>query len=363
MILLLLSVQASANPSNKNNKSFIDNDGTVNLPKMRVPYSDFASPAAKRDFIEQARLLESLTKEYDPAKVSIQQLRHDVDDLQLPALNRLRASFPVIIVPATIGDVHTAVIMPRGGIGIANKNRVLINLHGGGMIVGARYGGEMEAVPIASLAGIKVVTVDYRMAPEAHFPAASEDVANVYRELLKSYRPENIGIYGCSSGAALTAQAVVWFKAHKLPRPGAIGLFGEGALDDSRPGEGDSGYVSAALSGLPVAVSPSKAEVSDDDYTGHADRNDPTVSPANHIDTLKDFPPVLLVSGTRDPGLSTVLYTHAQLVDAGVDADLHVWEGAYHCFVAGGDPAVPEKRQAWQVITRFFDKHLGRRPL
>lgn len=59
------------------------------------------------------------------------------------------------------------------------------------------------------------------MAPEWYFPAASEDVAKVYRELLKSYRPENIGIYGCSAGAGLTSQAVAWFQTHGLPHPPA----------------------------------------------------------------------------------------------------------------------------------------------
>jgi len=70
---------------------------------------------------------------------------------------------------------------------------------------------------------------------------------------------------------------------------------------------------------------------------------------------------VLLISGTRDAGLSTVVYTHAQLVEAGVEADLHAWEGADHCSFAQGDidPKVPETRQAWKVIVRFFDRHLG----
>jgi hypothetical protein len=74
------------------------------------------------------------------------------------------------------------------------------------------------------------------------FPAASEDVAAVYKDLLKTYRPENIGIYGCSAGGALTAQAEAWFQDKKLPNPGALGIFGSGAV---RSGAGESAYVSA----------------------------------------------------------------------------------------------------------------------
>jgi acetyl esterase/lipase len=72
---------------------------------------------------------------------------------------------------------------------------------------------------------IKVVAVDYRLGPENRFPAASEDVTNVYRELLKTYRPENIGIFGCSAGGMLSGQAIPWFLKEHLPLPGAIGVF------------------------------------------------------------------------------------------------------------------------------------------
>jgi monoterpene epsilon-lactone hydrolase len=71
--------------------------------------------------------------------------------------------------------------------------------------------------PIASIGKIKVISVDYRQAPEYAFPSASEDVATVYRELLKTYKPTNIGIYGCSAGGLLTAETIAWFQKEKLP--------------------------------------------------------------------------------------------------------------------------------------------------
>ena len=79
-------------------------------------------------------------------------------------------------------------------------------------------------MPVASLGKIRVVAVDYRQGPEHVFPAASEDVTAVYRELLKHYPAENIGIYGNSAGAVLTAMVIAWFQKEGLPRPGAIGL-------------------------------------------------------------------------------------------------------------------------------------------
>jgi acetyl esterase/lipase len=83
-------------------------------------------------------------------------------------------------------------------------DRVLINLHGGGFK--ADSGSLIESVPVANLTQTKVVSVLYRLAPEHPFPAAVEDTVAVYKELLKTYKPERIGIYGSSAGAVLTPE-------------------------------------------------------------------------------------------------------------------------------------------------------------
>ena len=99
-------------------------------------------------------------------------------------------------------------------------------------------------MPIAFVGKFRVISIDYREAPEYSFPAASEDVAKVYAELLKTYKPTNIGIYGCSAGGPLTAESIAWFQKLKLPLPGAVGMFCEGAAFWT---EGDSGVISMVL--------------------------------------------------------------------------------------------------------------------
>jgi hypothetical protein len=126
--------------------------------------------------------------------------------------------------------VPTKVILPKGGVSVANKGRVLINVHGGGFYAGAGAESLIESIPVAALGKLKVITIDYRQGPEYKFPAASEDTASVYKGLLKDYKPHNIGIYGCSAGGILTAMAVAWLENEKLPLPGAIGIFGAGAF-------------------------------------------------------------------------------------------------------------------------------------
>src|SRR3546814_10511807 len=107
------------------------------------------------------------------------------------ACRRLQTLFDVSIEDQMIGGVRTEVVEPRGGVAPENRRRVLINVHGGAFIGGARTLSRVEAMPIAAIGRIKVISVDYRQGPDFTFPAASEDVAAVYRELIKQYDPRN----------------------------------------------------------------------------------------------------------------------------------------------------------------------------
>jgi epsilon-lactone hydrolase len=113
---------------------------------------------------------------------------------------------------------------PKAVISAANAKRVLIDLHGGGFMGCWPGCAELESIPIAALGRIRVVSLHYREGPKYKHPAASEDVASAYRELLKTYRSQDIGIYDCSAGGMLTGMAVAWFQRHSLPAPGAIAI-------------------------------------------------------------------------------------------------------------------------------------------
>ena len=335
-------------------KVTVDKDGTVHVPAFDVPLSSYMSEEAKRAYIEQR--LNPLT--LDP-KASISQRRAAVDGYYRPLVERGKALYPVHIEEQTIAGVRVDVVTPKEGISERNRNRVLINLHGGGFVVGGGLGGLAESIPIASLGEFRVISVDYRMAPEYKSPAASEDVAAVYRELLKQYEPAAIGIYGCSAGGMLTAMAVAWFQKERLPAPGAIGLF---CTPDGRNYMGgDSGHLALPL-GLPpgstgtLPTTPSPPPMKNP-YFGNADSNDPLFSPFVSSEVLSKFPPALLISGTRDPFLSNVLYIHRALAKAGVEADLNVWDGMWHNFLF--EMNLPESKDAYGVIVKFFDKHLA----
>ena len=265
-------------------------------------------------------------------------------------VERLKKLFPVQVESDVIAGVPVDLVVPIGGVPFRNRDRVLINLHGGAFLWGARSGGLVESIPIASLGQIKVISLDYREGPEHKFPAASVDVETVYAALLRNYRPRNIGIYGTSAGGVLTAESVAWMTAHGVPAPGAIGMLCGSALEL----EGDSVSLAQRLTGTTTAQTLRLIELP---YFKGADPHDPLVFPGNSNAVLARFPTALLITASRDFAMSSVLRTHELLVQAGVSAELHVFEGMWHAFYV--DPEMPESRATYEVIAHFFNRRLG----
>jgi acetyl esterase/lipase len=343
------------------NAVMVDASATVHMPPTAVPFSSLASAEAKAAFLADQEYVNKngwMEKFFGPKQRPIAEQRAILAARFQPALDRVKTLYATQTVPWTVAGVRTEVVTPKEGVAARNKKRVLINLHGGGFVWGAGLMSMLESMPVASLGKIKVVTVDYRQGPEHQFPAASEDVATVYRELLKEYEPENIGIYGCSAGGLLTAEAIVWIAHEKLPRPGAIGIFCASASGWSG---GDSGYLALPLNGLPAPtdlVASDHPEVSNASYFKDADFDSPLVMPIRSAATLAKFPPTLVLSATRDLAMSSAVHTHLQLTKLGVPSELYVWEGLGHGFFTTS-PDLPETREAWDRVTEFFDNHLG----
>jgi acetyl esterase/lipase len=193
------------------------------------------------------------------------------------------------------------------------------------------------------------------MAPEATHPAGVEDVATVYRELLKTYKPKHIGIYGCSAGGALTAQAAAWLPAHGLPQAAAVGIFGAGGV---RFSTGDSAYIAGYVDGsFPPPAKPGETVIDmTRGYFANADMSDAMISPALHAEVLQKFPPALIITGTRAMDMSPAIYTNSQLLKAGKRSTLIVGEGMGHCYMY--QLQLPEARDAYAAIVNFFSENL-----
>jgi acetyl esterase/lipase len=256
---------------------------------------------------------------------------------------------PNTLVDQTMAGVPVHVVTPEN-LPAANRDKVLLNLHGGGF--NSDSGSYTESIPIASYTGIKVVAVLYRLAPEHPFPAAVEDSVAVYKELLKTYKPNHIVIYGTSAGAILTAEVAAKLKQLGLPLPAALGIF-SGMGDFARAGDSMALY---ALRGLTGHLDPPDPRPHDSEYVGSTDPKDPVLSPI--YGDLHGLPPTLFVTSGRDLLLSGTANLHRAYLNAGVDARLVVFDALSHAFWY--DPMLPEAIEANHTMADFFVKQLAR---
>jgi monoterpene epsilon-lactone hydrolase len=337
----LLAQKSSAQSAPQENSSFIDEEGTASITRI-VPVPQTISPEAQKSLARQATPSASREASSEPKKAEPVQTRQMSSDAT-------RAVYPANIEFSTIAGVPVSVVTPLV-VPARKVNRVLINLHGGGF--SADSGSLTESLPIANLTQTKVVSVIYRLSPEHPFPAPIEDVVAVYKDLLKTYEPRNIAIYGSSAGAILTAEVAVKIKQLGLPLPGALGIFSGGG-DFSQIGDSQQIYGVQGLSGHPDTRPKGVQWLGV--YVGSADPKDPVLSPS--FADLHGMPPTLFMTSTRDMMLSDTTLLHRAFLRAGVDARLVVFDGLNHCFWY--DPNLPESREADGIMAKFFETHLG----
>ena len=313
--------------------SYIDENGTAYVTRV-VDVPQTISAEGQKSLIAQHTP--------PPPATQKRQLRQMSSDAMLTV-------YPANIEFSTLAGVPVSVVTPLV-IPASKKDRVLINLHGGGFT--SDSGSLTESIPIANLTETKVISVMYRLAPAHTFPAPVEDVISVYKELLKTYAAHHIAIYGSSAGAVLTPEVAVELKQLGVPLPGALGVFSGGG-DFTRDGDSQQIYGVHGLVGDPDTRPKGVQWLAV--YVGSADPKNPVLSPI--FADLHGMPATLFLTSTRDMLLSKTVTLHRAFLRADVDAELVVFEGLNHCFWY--DPALPESREADQIMADFFDKHLG----
>jgi acetyl esterase/lipase len=317
--------------------------GTTSVPAIEVPSSALMSSEGNASRVEHILTERSLKGR------SVDQINAALFG---PRLQRTRVAYPVTERDETIGGVHVRIYEPRAGIAPTMRGRVLLHVHGGGFVGCFTECGGLEAIPVAAEARVRVISIDYRLAPAAKFPEASEDVAAVYRAVLRTTPANHVGLYGCSAGGLLTAQSLAWFQHQGLPRPAAAWVFCAGG----DPGMGGDSRYTGMLLGDGELPAVGRAGAPQTGYMRGASPADPTAYPARDAATLAKFPPTLVVVGTRDFALSSAVNLHSKLIASGVDARLHVWEGGRHAFFY--DARVPEAQEAYRVMAKFFTERL-----
>lgn len=318
--------------------SYIDAQGTAHVTRV-VPLPQTLSPEA------QQSLARPISDEEPPQTLA--ERRASTDAYTARARVEWSKICPNQIAETKMAGVPVRVVTPDPQPQ-ANRDMVLLNLHGGGF--NSDSGSYTESIPIASYTGIKVVAVLYRLAPEHPFPGAVDDSVAVYKELLKTYAPAHIIVYGTSAGAILTGEVAVKLKQLGLPMPAAMGIF-SGIGDFARTGDSAALF---SLRGLAGHLDPPSAEPHLSEYVGSADVRDPVLSPV-YAD-LRGLPPTLFVTSERDALLSGTVNLERAYLHAGVDAQLIVFDGLPHAFWY--NPALPEAIEANHFMADFFMKQL-----
>jgi epsilon-lactone hydrolase len=243
-----------------------------------------------------------------------------------------------------VEGVRVFVVTPDG----ARPDRVYLDIHGGGFILG---GGDLcRAVAVLSARkyGVTTWSVDYRMPPDDPYPAPLDDCVAAYRGLLREHGPEQVIVGGYSAGANLAAALILRSRDEGLPLPAAALLPSPG-LDLT--GSGDTFKTNLGVDTVIGGAAPLDLL-----YAAGHDPAHPYISPL-FGDFTKGFPPTLLTAGTRDLLLSNAVRMHRALRRAGVTAELHILEAAPH---GGFFGTAPEEDEIDAEIRRFCEEHWPR---
>jgi monoterpene epsilon-lactone hydrolase len=321
----------------------ITDDAVITVPSFQLPMSTYASPEARASLVTRMRRQIMAPIAGADAPDIVRQREMSNRGLKI-SMDAFASRYPCTSSRADVGHVPTETFIPAAGIATANSDRVLISLHGGGFNQGGGgVGGAVEAIPFACLGRIKVIAVDYRLLPEHTLEDAVEDALIVYRDVLESYPAENIGIFGCSAGGALTSWTTAALMRKKLPLPGAIGIFCASLRGFF---EGDSGQLWPRLGSVVRTLAPAD---------GRAEPPNPLSATQ---DEQREFPPTLFLTGTRAFDMSGAVQSHLDLHMAGVDSQLLLFDGMDHGFFIFGH-SLSETRRAHEAIVRFFAVNLG----
>ena len=313
----------------------VDSDGTLHFGPRTVPPPALASPEAVRAYARRMMQRAQSAARGGGGLVATRTAEPVAPSERNWSKNSALKIYPVVEETQTIGGIGVTVYSPKT-IPAKNRNKVALE-----------FEMDAEAIAVASLGQFKVIKVNYRGGGPS-IPG-NEDIVAVYRELLKTYKPKNIGMFGASGGCTLAQTTILWLPKLKLPLPGAVGL--GTCSGGSNPG--DARYT---MNGLDAGLS--SAFSGQAPFRPNAAVRKPGEPPATALDgeIPKGYPPAFLLSGTRDMCLSQTVLLHRKLLRAGVETDLNIFEGMWHFFWE--DASLPESHEAMTALGSFFIHHL-----
>ncbi len=271
------------------------------------------------------------------------ELRAEYDDLA----ERHALPDDIVYQPVDAGGVRAEWISAQK----SRDDRAMLYLHGGCYGSGSVETHRELMTRLSLAASMRVLGLNYRLAPEHPFPAAVEDSATAYRWLLDSgIDPARIAIAGDSAGGGLAIATTITSRDARLPLPGAVACISpwvDLALD---------GASMATVAGADPIVSREMLHGWVELYLGDRDARTPLASPL--YASLEGLPPLLIQVGSSEVLLDDATRLAERASAAGVKTTLEVWPEmihVWHTFAA----ILPEGRRAIARIGEFVRTHLG----
>ena len=256
------------------------------------------------------------------------------------------------IVQRKLGGVPVLDIKPKGW---KESAKVLVHLHGGAYTMYSARSRLLSSVPAADATGLRVISVDYTVAPAGKWEQVTDQVVTVMDGLQKEgHKLKDIAIYGESAGGGLSAGSVLKMRDKGLGMPAAIVLWSPWADITNR---GDSAITLRDFE--PTYLYDKHLKAAADAYADPKDQKHPYVSPV-YGDYAKGFPPTLIQGGTREIFLSHFVRLYRAIDAADGQAVLDLYDGMPHVFQIRLEIAdAPETRLAFRKMASFLKKHLG----
>jgi acetyl esterase/lipase len=304
----------------------------------RLFRADAIDPETRAYNASLAANRETMPKIYEVGAARMRELRHRqwLADSGPSALAVERR------IPGPAGEISLRVLAADRAEG------VYLHIHGGGLALGEACSSDQRNEHIARNCALTVVSVDYRLAPEAPYPAGPDDCEAAALWLIEHARSEfgteRVLIGGESAGANLAVVVLLRLRNRHGFRGFSAANLVFGVYDMS-------GTPSGPLLGDQALTLDDRSMVwfGEQYVPDVARRRDPDISPlwAN----LEGMPPALFTVGTLDPLLDDSLFMHTRWVAAGNHSELAVYPGGPHGFTSHPTPIAG---QALERIDRFL---------
>lgn len=271
----------------------------------------------------------------------------NIDSIVYSGLQPIKDYYQPKIDTIFVGGIRAIEVTPKN---YKANNNVVVYIHGGSYVALSADMTIASILPLAATSGLRIIAIDYTLAPHKKFNQITNEVIQFYKALLQKYNAKNIAFYGDSAGGGLASGSILKMRDLGIELPSCLVLWSAWTdineigdtyftLADNDPSLIYENYLAnAALA-----------------YAPKNEFKNPYVSPV-YGDFSKGFPPTLLQVGGKELFLSNAIRMYRALDNAGIAVKLDIYEGMWH--VWQGHYLLPESKKAVENTKKFILNHL-----